>query len=218
MAVDRARLLRILCVVAVYGLLVAAGQELSDWALARLEMDLRPGTQAAVHRMVMVATALYVLMLALPFMPGIEIGLGLMVMLGPSICLLVYLSTVVALVLAFAVGRLVPPAALVALFGRLGLARAGDMVARLAPLPLEERLAFLLARVPARPLAFLLRHRYVALAAVLNLPGNALVGGGGGIALAAGLSRLFPFPGFLLTVALAIAPLPLAYYLTGGFR
>ncbi len=217
MSIDRARLLRVLCVAVFLGLLVIAGQTASDWALAQLGMDLRPSTQAKVHQTVMVATALYVLLLALPFMPGLEIGLSLMVMLGPSVWFLVYLSTVTALVLAFAIGRLVPPAVIIAMFGRLGLARASDMVTRLAPLSFEERLAFLLSRTPARSLRFLLRHRYIALAVVLNLPGNAFIGGGGGIALVAGVSRLFTFPGFLLSVALAVSPVPLAYYLTGGF-
>lgn len=218
MAVDRTRARRILCVVVFYGLLVLAGQVAGDWVLARLGMEVRPGTQAAVHQMVLAATALYVLLLALPFMPGVEIGLGLMVLLGPSISFLVYLSTVIALVLAFTVGRLVPPAAIIAIFGWLRLARAADVVARIAPLPADERLEFLLSRVPARFVSFLLRHRYVALAVVLNLPGNALIGGGGGIALACGVSRIFSVPGFLLTVALAVSPVPVAYYLAGGFR
>jgi hypothetical protein len=36
----------------------------------------------------------------------------------------------------------------------------------------------------------------------LNVPGNFIVGGEGGIALFAGVSRLFSTPAFLLTVAL----------------
>lgn len=55
----------------------------------------------------------------------------------------------------------------------------------------------------------LLRHRYLALAVALNLPGNTLLGGGGGIALMAGLSGLYPMPAYLTTVAIAVAPVPL---------
>lgn len=44
----------------------------------------------------------------------------------------------------------------------------------------------------------------------LNLPGNALIGGGGGIALMAGMSRLFSFPLFLLSLTVAVSPVPLA--------
>lgn len=36
--------------------------------------------------------------------------------------------------------------------------------------------------------------RYVALAVLLNIPGNVVIGGGGGIAFAAGMTRLFSFP------------------------
>ncbi len=218
MTETRTRWLRILGVIAFYGLLVYAGQMACDWALDRLEMDLRPAKQATIHQMVMAATALYVLLLALPFMPGIEIGLGLMIMLGPDICLLVYLSTVTALILAFVIGRIVPMGTIADGFAWLGLTRAHDLVARMAPLPDEERLAFLISRVPARLLSFLLRHRYLALAVVLNLPGNAFIGGGGGIALVAGASRLFRFPAYALTVALAVSPFPIIYYLANGFR
>lgn len=38
---------------------------------------------------------------------------------------------------------------------------------------------------------------------------NILIGGGGGIALMAGMSRLFPLPVYLLTVICAVAPVPL---------
>jgi hypothetical protein len=47
---------------------------------------------------------------------------------------------------------------------------------------------------------------------LINLPGNMLVGGGGGIALVAGMTRLFSWPAFLLTVAVAVAPVPLLIY------
>jgi hypothetical protein len=49
------------------------------------------------------------------------------------------------------------------------------------------------------------------IAAALNLPGNALIGGGGGIGLIAGMSRLYPYPKYILFVALAITPLPILF-------
>ncbi len=53
------------------------------------------------------------------------------------------------------------------------------------------------------------------MALALNIPGNALIGGGGGIVLMAGISRLFrPVP-FAVTLALAISPLPIAIMLFG---
>jgi len=49
---------------------------------------------------------------------------------------------------------------------------------------------------------------------ILNPPGNALIGGGGGIGLIAGMSRLYPFPKYILLASIAITPLPLLF-LTG---
>lgn len=210
------RWLRVACIIAAYAALIYLGQIASEWALDYLQMDLRPSKQAAIHQVVILTAALYILLLALPFMPGIEIGLGLMAMMGPDICFLVYLCTVVALALAYVVGRLVPTELIVVFFDWLGLARARDLVAKIAPLESDQRLGFLLSHIPARYLSFLLRHRYLALAVIINVPGNALIGGGGGIALAAGLSRVFKFPTFLLTVALAVSPFPIIYYLVSG--
>jgi len=66
----------------------------------------------------------------------------------------------------------------------------------------------------SRVMPFLLRHRFLALMVALNLPGNALVGGGG-IGLMAGSSRLFAFPKFILTVAVAVSPVPLMVMISG---
>ena len=78
----------------------------------------------------------------------------------------------------------------------------------------EADLQTQLAGVDApRALRSVLQHRYVVLAVLLNLPGNVVLGGGGGLAMMAGLSRLFhPLP-FVLTVLLAVLPVPLAFYL-----
>jgi hypothetical protein len=95
----------------------------------------------------------------------------------------------------------------------LGLERAQELVLRMAPLGPEARQALLLERARARLLPGLVRHRHLALALAFNLPGNALIGGGGGIALAAGMSGLYPWLHYLLTVALAVAPVPLFLWL-----
>jgi hypothetical protein len=73
----------------------------------------------------------------------------------------------------------------------------------------------LTSQAPSRTVPFLIRHRYIALAVLVNLPGNILIGGGGGISLIAGASRLFSLPGFLTTIALAVSPLPLAILFFG---
>jgi hypothetical protein len=83
------------------------------------------------------------------------------------------------------------------------------LVLRIAPLSAHARVDLLIAHAPRRILPFLLRHRYLALFVALNLPGNTLIGGGGGIALAAGMSGIFPIGPYLMTIAIAVAPVPL---------
>ena len=50
---------------------------------------------------------------------------------------------------------------------------------------------------------------YLAIAVALNLPGNALFGGGGGIGLITGMSKIVRYKTYIAVLALAIAPLPL---------
>jgi hypothetical protein len=155
------------------------------------------------------AIVVYVLLMALPFVPGIELGLALMVMLGTRGVVLVYLCTLLSLSLSFTIGRLIPLNSFARFLGWLHLYKAQDLVLQLEPLNSEEKLNFLLRSAPSKVIPFLLKHRYLTIAIALNLPGNALIGGGGGIGLITGMSRLFPFPKYILLVSLAITPLPL---------
>jgi hypothetical protein len=60
-----------------------------------------------------------------------------------------------------------------------------------------------------------LKYRYVALLVAINVPGNIVIGGGGEIALMAGMSRLFSVPLYLLTIAIAVSPIPVLLILFG---
>jgi hypothetical protein len=53
----------------------------------------------------------------------------------------------------------------------------------------------------------------LALAILLNLPGNALIGDGGGIGLIAGMSGIITYPKYLLLLTVAISPVPILIYL-----
>jgi hypothetical protein len=202
--------LKLVLVAAVIGGTHVVGQEV----LAGLGAPLVPSTEPMLHRTAMVAIAVYVVLMMLPFVPGIEIGLALIALLGLDIVPLVYGATVVALTGAFLLGRLVPHATIVQILALLRLRRASELLTRLEPLETDQRLEFLLQRASSRVVPFLLRHRFLAIAIALNLPGNALVGGGGGICLIAGFSRLFPLPTFLAAVAVAVSPLPFFLLLT----
>jgi hypothetical protein len=192
------------------------GTRASEWVMAQLDFRLIPSNEPLLHRMLMAAIALYMVLMVLPFCPGIEIGLGLIVLFGAPIVPLVYGATVLALLFAFVIGRFVPPQTIIQILDSLRLHRARDLLRSLEPLNEAGRLAFLQGTTSNRVARALLKHRYVAVALALNTPGNIVLGDGGGIALAAGFSRLFSLPLFILTVMLAVAPLPLAIFLTEG--
>ncbi len=209
--VKRRALLKFGCLV----LLIAVGNLAAVWLTDALDLEIRPSTEDLVHQMITVSALAYTLLIAVPFVPGVEIGLSLITLLGPAIVFLVYVCTVVGLLISFLVGRLVPLRGLIALLDELSLKRASLLLARIEPMAREERLQFLLSKGPQRYVPLLLRHRYLALALVVNLPGNIVIGGGGGIALVAGVSRLYSLPGFLITVLLAVSPVPLAIGIFG---
>jgi hypothetical protein len=196
------------------GLLIAASYA-GKWVMGQLNPHLTPSTEPALHRLIMTAITVYILLMILPFVPGIEIGLGMMVMFGPNIAPLVYGGTVLALMLSFLLGRLLPQHNIVEIFDLLRLRRAARLLRQLEVLDSRERLEFLLQNASTRIVPFLLRYRFLALMVALNLPGNAVIGGGGGIGLIAGFSRLFTLPKYALAVAVAVLPVPLMVLLTG---
>ena len=120
------------------------------------------------------------------------------------------------LVLAYLAGRFVPLAFLRRLAADLRLGRLVTLLEEAEAGAPDDRLNRLRERLPRPFAALLCDWRYVTLALLLNLPGNALLGGGGGIMLLAGLSRLFALPQTLATVALAVMPVPLGVWFLGS--
>lgn len=165
--------------------------------------------------MLVIFLVAYAVLIAVPFVPGVEIGLSLMVMEGPWIAPLIYLSTVAGLSLAYAAGEWVPYARLHRIFDDLRLLRVCRLIEAVEPLSRDERLAALRAGAPAwlRPVAT--RYRYAVLAVLINLPGSAVIGGGGGILFAAGLARVFLPLQMIATILIAVAPVPVAIWLFG---
>lgn len=182
------------------------------WLAHQIEFQLFPRHDLMLQFMVFGSTLLYVLLMTIPFMPGIEVGLALMILLGSKGALLVYLCTVMALAISFIIGRKMPPHLIMQLLNWFHLYRASALVAQLEPLDQQQRLKYLYEKAPTKLVPFLLKHRYLAIVAILNLPGNAFIGGGGGISVIAGMSKIFPFYVFILLVAVAVAPIPLLFY------
>jgi hypothetical protein len=199
----------------VYGLLLGGGYLGGTWLQEHFEFEGANGRQAVMRYAVWAGVLLYVVLLAIPFVPGIEISLGLLAALGRDIVPLIYVATIASLTISFLIGRLLPLTAIASVFRFIGLKRAEELVKHLAPLNSNQRLAFLLSAAPKRFVSTLIKYRYVAIVLLLNVPGNAIIGGGGGIALLAGTSGLFSFTPFIAAVALAVMPVPLLAYLIG---
>lgn len=171
-------------------------------------LELRRLAQAEMpgHPLIYALLLLQAVLIVMPFVPGAEIGLLLLALCGAQLAAEVYLATVAGLLLAFAVGRSIPRRSVARLLTRLRLDEAVTALERLAqkaaaPVPAGAP--------PLRCLAGgLLRHRCLCLVLLINTPGNTLLGGGGGIAMAAGLSGLFSTRQFVASVLIAVAPLP----------
>lgn len=159
--------------------------------------------------------AAYVFLMAVPFVPGIEIGLALMIFKGPEIVIWVYLATVLGLMISFLVGHFTRLSYLHKVFADIGWKRPCLLIKKLQAYPREERLDLFRSYMPKFIRPLFIEGRYLAIAVALNIPGNALLGGGGGILLIAGLSRVFRVGWMLITLALAVAPIPFSILVLG---
>ena len=196
--------------------LIILGNYLSQWVIEELDFEITPVTEPTVHRIIITSMIAYTILMAIPFVPGAEIGLGVMMILGPKIVPLVYLCTLVSLFLSFMVGRLAPDKSLINFLHSLHLRKASFLLSELEGLDSQQRFDLLIERSPKKFVPFLLKYRYLALLVVINTPGNIVIGGGGGIAMSAGMSRLFAPPLFLLTIAIAVSPIPLFLIIFGA--
>lgn len=195
-------------------ILYLTGRWVSHDLVKHLGTLMLPHNEPMLHHMIMTTAVVYIILMMVPFMPAAEIGFSMLVIFGGKIAFLVYISTVAALTLAYGVGRLFPVTVTAKILGGIGLTRAQEQLNRFAPLSQRERLASFERATTSGLMARIVRHRIVALAVLLNIPGNVLFGGGGGIALVAGMTRMFGAAVYLLTVVIAVAPIPLVVYLT----
>jgi len=186
-----------------------------EWAMAQISKLESDQAALAMFSMMIVALIAYAILMTTPFVPGIELGISLLVLRGAEIAPFIYLSTVCGLLLAYFVGRYMPLIWFSNFLSELGLRRAADLIENLAQRGPDAQESELHARVPTWLRPFITKWRYLTLAALLNIPGNVVLGGGGGIMLASGLSRRFSIPLTALTVALAVAPVPLSVWLLG---
>lgn len=152
----------------------------------------------------------YAIMLSIPFIPGIELGLVLMSLFGKESILFISICTVTGLNLSFLVGRSLPRQWVITWIDYLGVTSSDiDSNNRMRNLLTYSILGH---RSNNWLEAHLINYHYLVLATLFNLPANFIFGGGGGIALISGMSRIFSWKGFLMTVVIATAPVPLLVY------
>ena len=157
----------------------------------------------------------YAILLAIPFVPGVEIGIAVLVLQGPSAAPIVYMATAAGLLLAFCIGQYAPLSRLIQFCRDLALDRLAGLLARIEQTPSQERLDQMQERLPRWLAPIFCNYRYVTLGLAINLPGNIALGGGGGIMMAGGLSRLFRTRFAVLTILIATLPVPLSVWLMG---
>lgn len=119
---------------------------------------------------------------------------------------------VLALVTTYLIARILPSPILSGFLNWLGLEKASLYVSELSAASHDERLRLFTGLMPSSVGKKLLSNRYLVLAVALNVPGNSLLGGGGGLAFMAGTSGLFAFWPYLAVVMLAVAPIPLIFF------
>lgn len=164
-----------------------------------------------IHRIVMTSLIVFVLAAAIPFVPGAEIGFVLLLAFGGQASPIVYSGMVGALLLSFAVASFVPLSVLSRFANRMRLRRTASLLNDLASTPAQDRACVVSAKLDSRLGKLMVKNRYVVLAILLNMPGNSVLGGGGGLAFLAGISGLYRFWGYLISVLVAVAPFPLMF-------
>ncbi len=195
-----------------YGLLLVAGVLAGDALSKRAFLDVTSTEDPAAHFMVISALTAYVVIAAIPFVPAAEIGLAMLLLFGAKAAPVVYAGMVVALVLSYCVGRLVPISAVARGLNWLGLHKAAQLALNTNIKSTKKRMDMMADKMPSRIAATIFRNRYLVLAIAINTPGNAIVGGGGGLALAAGASKLYPPLPYILCILCAVAPVPLIFW------
>ena len=190
------RLLLVLALVAVLfsGLILMRGEGLISLWLADAQQR---------WWVLVVTSVVYALILAIPFVPGVELGWLIMGLFGKWGLLAAWLSTVAGLSLSFVAARQFRAHPLLT---RVHQARAA--LEQASPDQLSPY-----RKALRQVLSLYARYPYVFLFCALNLPGNWVIGGGGGIAVMTGLTPGVRFLRFLPTVTVATGMVPLALWL-----
>jgi len=158
----------------------------------------------------LIAGIVYLLLLSIPFFPGVELAWMVILLFGKEMIIMIYLLTLIGLCLSFSIGR----------WFEDSWFTTGLDIQKLKE-NLKRRIEWTKKRIrnkipPAifkyKSNQFIAKSHYFLLAILINLPGNTLIGGGGGIALLCGMNRSFSWKGFIVTIAIASSPIPLMLF------
>ncbi len=202
---SKSRVSRVLTVIGFMFLLCLAG----SWSNQYLFGQLWPLDFEGASLMIISLVSIYTICMILPFMPAIELGLILLAMLDIQGVLWLYLITVIALTISYGIGQSIPVRILKKAFEYLHCHKAGNLLCDNGECNETEQIDRFIAHAPKQFVPFLLRHRYCILGISINTPGNMIIGGAGGIAMMTGMSRAFGFEQFVLSVFIAVSPLPI---------
>lgn len=202
--------LRAALATAIWVCLIVFGHYLSHLDVAAIRETLAALREGMGMGALLASAFMLAVLLGLPFVPSVEMGLMMMTVFGRDGAIAAWVATIAGLSLAHAAGRYMPADRVHLWLDRHGLLSAdSDPGAPMAGMLERLRLS---GRKGYRIATFLLRHRYLLFALLINMPGNSVLGGGGGIALVSGFARLYRWPPFLLTVAVASLPIPVLVF------
>lgn len=196
-----------------YLVLLAGGWLLGDAVRDVALPELRPMNEPMIHRIVTIALIAFVVAAAIPFVPGAEIGFALLILFGEQAAPVVYVGMVVALMLSHTLARAIPINYVIVAMRWLGLNRISMFMDNFKSVASSNKIEEIIQRTPSKFGRIVINNRYFALAILLNTPDNTIIGGGGGLAFIAGLSGVYNYWLFLITVLCAVLPIPLFYLL-----
>jgi hypothetical protein len=182
---------------------------LMNWLILKSEVMSSRSQTFMLTSIIAAMLLAYAVLISVPFVPGIEIGVSLILIRGPEIVPYVFAETVAVLAVAYFAGQFIRTSWLLKIFLVRGLKRPADFLQEIQAIPTHQRIDLMCERLPDWLGPHLVKWRYVLLAVLVNIPGNALIGGGGGICLMAGLSRVFTPLATVVTILIAVAPVPL---------
>ncbi len=186
-----------------------------DWLTTQINMLETDQAKQAMTGLIVAILLGYAVLIAIPFVPGVEIGATVLMVQGAEAAPLVYLATMLGMSLAFLTGQFLSLDWMITRCDTWRMVRLCKLIHRIKETPMDDRLASLKDRLPRWLAPFVVNYRYLSVAIIINTPGSVAIGGGGGIMLASGLSRLFKTGWMMATIALATLPIPLAVWIMG---